>query len=132
VRHPLHLLKITLRGALLLFSPDAEAGLSRFVVARILAMLLFHLPLAAGLFVGTVRAFYERNAALMVLSLFTACYLLAHAPGAVAGGRYSVPMLPILIVVGSYGLWGDPSAPDSFLSTNQRVANGSGQRSYPG
>src|SRR5437899_8012352 len=33
VRHPLHLLKITLRGALLLFSPDAEAGLTHFVAA---------------------------------------------------------------------------------------------------
>jgi len=127
VRHPLYLLRITMRGAVLLFSPDASAGLTRFLVARIVAMILFHLPLAAGLLAGAVRASREKNAPFMVLALFTGCYLLAHAPGAVAGGRYTVPVLPILMAVGSYGLWGDRSTLDASILANHRVAIRSGE-----
>ena len=129
VRHPLYLLRITARGAVLLFSPDASAGLSRFLVARIVAMILFHLPLAAGLVIGIVRAGREKNAAFMVLALFAVAYLLVHAPGTGGGGRYSVPVIPILMAVGSYGLWGNRSASSFCMTTSSRVPNSSGQPS---
>ena len=104
--HPAYLTKIALRGTILLFSPDAGARLTPFLTARIAAMVLFHLPLALGLIAGTRRALREKNAALAVLALFTIAYLAVHAPGVVGGGRYSVPMLSVLIAITGYGVWG--------------------------
>ena len=111
LRHPAFVLKVVLRGMVLLFSPDAGSRLYSFVWIRVVAMLLFHLPLALGLFAGILRALREKNAPMSILSLFVAVYLLVHAPAAIAGGRYSVPVIPLLIAITGYSLFRDRSRP---------------------
>jgi 4-amino-4-deoxy-L-arabinose transferase-like glycosyltransferase len=106
LRHPAYVFRKVLRGVLLLCSPYATVGWSRSLAVRIGAMLLVHLPLAAAFVVGLVRSLREKNASAAILSLFAVAYLLAHAPAAVSGGRYSVPLLPLIIAVAGYGVWG--------------------------
>jgi len=72
-------------------------------------MLLIHLPLTAGLLVGLARSLREKNAAMAILSLLATGFLLIHAPAAVSGGRYAVPVLPLMISVAGYGLRGAKS-----------------------
>ena len=76
----------------------------RFIGIRIAAMLLFHLPLAAGLAAGLVWSLRDRNAAFCILSAFTLAYLVVHAPVTDSGGRYCVPMIPLLIAISGYAL----------------------------
>jgi len=113
LRHPAFALKIVLRGMVLLFSPDAGPRLYRFLGIRVVAMVLFHLPLALGLPAGILMALREKNAAVSILSLFAAAYLLVHSPGSIAGagGRFSVPVIPLLIAITGYSLFRDRSRP---------------------
>jgi 4-amino-4-deoxy-L-arabinose transferase-like glycosyltransferase len=108
LKHPVFMLKVVLRGMVLSFSPNAGPRLYS-VGIRVIAMVLFHLPLALGLFAGTLKALKERNAAMSILSLFVLAYLLVHAPAAGAGGRYSVPVIPLLIAITGYSLFRDRS-----------------------
>jgi len=106
LKHPAYVLRKTLRGLLLLGSPDAGVAALQTLPARAVAIVLIHLPLTAGLLAGLVRSLREKNAALCILSLFTAIYLLVHAPAAVSGGRYSVPVLPLMIAITGYSIGG--------------------------
>jgi len=81
--------------------------LSRSLRTRLLAMLLFHVPLAIGLVIGIFRSVQRRHLALSVLSLFTAAYLLIHAPEGDLGGRNSVPIIPVLIAITGYVVFGE-------------------------
>jgi len=111
LRHPAFVLKLVLRGMVLVFSPDAGPRLYRFFWIRVVAMVLFHVPLALGLLAGILRALREWNAPMSILSLFVVAYLLVHAPATSAGGRYSVPVIPLLIAITGYSLCRDRSRP---------------------
>ena len=100
--HPAYVFRKTVRGFILLFSPDASVELTGFLKTRLAAMVLFHFPLAIGLLVGTIRSLRERNVCIGILCVFAAAYLLIHAPLAIAGGRYCVPLLPLLIAITAY------------------------------
>jgi 4-amino-4-deoxy-L-arabinose transferase-like glycosyltransferase len=109
LHHPGYALSTVLRGMVLNFSPDAGPDYVRLVWLRIAAMLLIHLPLAAGLLAGLVRSVRERNAAFCVLSVFTIAYLVVHAPVTDSGGRYCVPMIPLLIAITGYAFFPSPT-----------------------
>jgi len=100
--HPAYVFKKTVRGFILLFSPDTSGKLTGFLKTRLAAIALFHFPLAAGLLVGTFRSLRDRNVGISILCVFAAVYLLIHAPVAVGGGRYCLPLLPLLIAITGY------------------------------
>jgi len=112
-RHPWYVLAKTARGLILLCSPDAALFGARSVAVRIAAILLIHLPLTAGLLAGGIRSFRERNPAPAILAILTVAYLLVHAPASIAGGRYAVPVLPLMMALTGYACFGASAAPDS-------------------
>lgn len=103
LKHPEYIIRQTIRGILLLMSPYASI-FGKSIMIRVLATVLFHIPLLFGLIVGTLHALVQKNASISIISLFTAAYLLIHAPAAVGGGRYTVPVIPLLIIVSIYGV----------------------------
>ena len=99
-----------MRGAVLLFSPDASVAFTAYLKTRLAAMAVFHLPLAIGLLAGIVLSLRQKRLALAILSLFTAAYLLIHAPVTGSGGRYCIPVFPLLIAISGCVVFGDSIA----------------------
>jgi len=111
LRHPGYVLRLMFRGAILSFVPYAVGPIRGVLAARMAAMVLFHLPLALGLAASLVRAWREREAVIAMLSLLVMAYLLAHTTVSMEGGRYALPMFPLMLAVAGYSLFGAGGEP---------------------
>jgi 4-amino-4-deoxy-L-arabinose transferase-like glycosyltransferase len=102
--NPIYVFKKLIRGLVLLVSPDSGRIFKDSLRVRILMALLFHLPLFFGLLIGTSFAIIRKNFGIVIISLSIIVYLLIHAPVTVGRGRYTVPLIPLLIAVTVYGI----------------------------
>jgi hypothetical protein len=90
-----------------LFVPEVLGPWRNWPVSvRLVAMILFQLPLGLGFAVGLVRALRERESIVLVLALLVAAYLLPHLAVTMEGGRYLSPVVPLLIAIAGYSLFG--------------------------
>ena len=123
LEHPLCVFATTMRGIVLIFSPDASMTLTQSPKTRIAAMVLFHLPLTAGWLAGVSGSLRGKRLALNILSLFTVAYLLIHAPIAVGGGRCCVPVLPLIAITGCV-VFGERSPQGGLLAIKTQECSG--------
>src|SRR5262249_30884232 len=110
--------RTTMRGIVLIFSPDVGITSAQNLKTRIAAMVLFHLPLAVGLLAGVRGSLGGGRPGLDILSLFPVTYLFVHSPVAEGGGRYCVPVFPLLIAITGCVVFGEPSPQEVSLEAS--------------
>lgn len=102
VNNPGYTFRHAVKGVILFIAPDSGPLAYKYPRLRVLAMLLFHLPLFVGFTVGMCCALLEKDAAVSIISLNAVAYLLIHLLVATPG-RYTVPLIPVLLAVTAYG-----------------------------
>ncbi len=104
VSHPGYIFKHAIKGVILFMAPDSGPLAYKYPKARVLAMMVFHVPLFVGFIVGMLRALIEKDAALSIISLSTVVYLLIHL--LLATPRFTVPLIPVLLAMTAYSAEG--------------------------